>query len=104
MTEGHYAEKLWRMKRPMWCFRAVSGSGVESPRAIETAMKRDTGGTPVPQFTFGSFAFNKTTPEMMAVWVRILKEAAGSRLRSRGLALPAATNAVVKELDPNRSN
>ena len=84
LTEAHYAEKLLRLNRPMWCFRPVSGSGLEQTNILPPAP--ETPAAPRP-FTFGSFAFNKTHAELFDLWIKILHAAPNSRLCLKCMAI-----------------
>lgn len=90
MTDSLHSETLVRLPRAFLCYGADLVGDKPEPGPLPAIRN---GG-----FTFGSFnRLAKVTPEMIAVWAKILKRVPGSRLhvKSFGLKDPATCALVV---------
>ncbi|MCE9620021.1 MAG: tetratricopeptide repeat protein [Planctomycetes bacterium] len=83
-----HTEKLWRMPECFSCFQPQAASPDVGPLP---ALKNG-------HVTFGSFNnFAKTTPQVIAVWARILKRVPGSRLvlKNKSMSAPGVQNFIL---------
>jgi predicted O-linked N-acetylglucosamine transferase (SPINDLY family) len=90
MTEGHFSEGIWRLPRTAYCLRAAANTlGVSELPARRNGF-----------VTFGSTnRVSKMTSGTVALWCRVLKEVAGSRMviRSDGLGLARVQRRVLEQ-------
>jgi protein O-GlcNAc transferase len=76
MTEQFYTEKLMRLPESFLCYLPPS----DSPEIIDSPPSLRTG-----HVTFGSFnAFAKLSPEVLTVWIKILKAVPNANLIMKG--------------------